>query len=167
MPHVVGLFLYYNAIVCETYPQYGIVVGTALRDGRRRGTRAATKVRIVTRRMQHPIVPANIRKRYVQMVTAARRYAGRTVEVALQPLAGPAVAVRIDHNERPIVVVQPQQIQIRMRIAGGARDVNHVRQVVVLDPALHFAGNVDFHPDLCGETHTTGRINSTAGSRTG
>lgn len=132
----------------ETYPQHRIVVRAAQRDRGGRLARAATEVRIVAGRMDDPIVPADLGERNVQALAAARLHARRTVDVALRPARRP-VRVRVDDNERPIVVVQAQQIERRMRLARRARDVDDVRQVLVLDPALHLAGNVDFHPQFC------------------
>lgn len=142
----------------QTHPYCCIVVGIAQRYRCGRRARAATKVRMITGRLQNPIVPANVRKRNVQTVSTARRRRRRAIDVALRP-SHRAAAVRVHHDERPEVVVEPQQSDGRMRFACGASHLDDVLRavaIVVSEPALHFAFDLDFHPAFCASEKRNG-----------
>lgn len=112
-----------------------------------RGTRATTKVRIVSGRMQNPVAPADFRKRNIQLLATALGHTSRTVQTSLLP-TNTTVGEGVDHNKRSVVAVQRQQIKGRIWVACVARDLDDVRKVVLRNPGAHTVRDVDFHPRL-------------------
>lgn len=133
----------------ETHQQWA-VMRSRLRDTRHGAAGAATEVRIVALRLHYPIVPADVREWYVELLAAAFGDAVGTVNVSLLSRFA-ATILCVDHYEGSIVLVDRYDLLHALDVARFARDLYEMAELVIAEPAFDRPLNIDFHPLIWSE----------------